>query len=130
MRVRAATPAQHAELLSVLDGAALQTDSEQIRNAIDRGDAFVAHSEREATHNRDETPPVLGGLVLDGSKIVAVAVRPGRRGHGIGRALVTAAKGRRKRLVMECEPSVRQFWEAVGFELSAQDNRLTGEWRE
>ncbi|WP_336325831.1 GNAT family N-acetyltransferase [Halovenus sp. HT40] len=134
MQVREATPSQHAELLSILDAAALQTDSEQTRAAIERGDVFVALPDRDSDGNRRDagSPPVLGALVLDGQKITAVAVRPGRRGQGIGRALVARAQQSSQRLVAEFDPGVAPFWEAVGFEASEQSGaeRLSGVWRE
>ncbi|MFT4947351.1 MAG: ribosomal protein S18 acetylase RimI-like enzyme [Natronomonas sp.] len=133
MLIREATPAQRAEVLSILDAAALQTDSEQIRGAIERGDAFVAVRERGSGDNpRDaESPPILGALVLDGTRITAIAVRPGRRGQGIGEALVSRAKRSRQCLVAEFDPGVRPFWETVGFEQPEQSGteRLTGVWR-
>lgn len=134
MQVREATPSQHAEILSILDAAALQTDSEQTRTAIECGDVFVALPDRDGDESRTDpdSPPVLGAVVLDGQKITAVAVRPGRRGQGIGRALVRRAQQSRQRLVAEFDPSVAPFWEAVGFEASEQSGaeRLTGLWRE
>lgn len=134
MQVREATPSQHAEVLSILDAAALQTDSEQTRAAIERVGVFVALPDRENDENRTdaESLPVLGALILDSQKVTAVAVRPGRRGQGIGRALVARAQQSHQRLVAEFDPGVAPFWEAVGFEASEQSGaeRLTGVWRE
>lgn len=131
MQVHPAIPEQHAELLSILDAAALQTDSEQTREAIEQGEVFVAVPERQSDSlTRSGSPPVLGTLVLDESKITAIAVRPGRRGQGIGRALVAHAQQSRTQIVAEFDPSVRPFWSAVGFELSEQSetDRLSGVW--
>ncbi|MES3518287.1 MAG: GNAT family N-acetyltransferase [Natronomonas sp.] len=64
----------------------------------------------------DDRP--VGGLVLDGSEIAAVAVCRGRRGEGIGSALVAAAATRRQPLVAEFRRSVRPFYEALGFEIT------------
>ena len=134
MQVREATPPRHAEVLSILDAAALQTDSEGIRAAIERGDVFIALPDRDSDRDQSEaeSQPILGALVLDGQKITAVAVRPGRRGQGIGRALVARAKECHQRLVAEFDPGVAPFWEAVGFEAAEQSGaeRLTGVWRE
>lgn len=108
MTVRLAEPSDHAELLGILDAAALQTDSEQVREAIERDAVFVA------TAGERET--ILGALVLSGTEILAVAVRPGRRGQGLGRRLVARAKRSRERLVAVHEHGVAPFWQAVGFE--------------
>lgn len=131
MQVRAAGTDRHAEILSILDAAALQTDSEQTREAIKRESVFVAIADRRGGETDPEPPPVLGALVLDDSEITAVAVRPGRRGQGIGRALVARAQRSRNRLVAEFDPGVRPFWEAVGFTVSEQseDRRLSGVWQ-
>lgn len=122
MSVRTADPSEHADVLSVLDAAALQTDSEQVRAAIERDVVFVA--------TPDEGETVLGALVLSGGEIVAVAVRPGRRGQGIGRRLVSRAKRSRERLVAVHERGVTPFWTAVGFEPAGEtDNgRLRAVW--
>ncbi|MFC7134649.1 MULTISPECIES: GNAT family N-acetyltransferase [Salinibaculum] len=109
VRVRDATVAELPDVLNVLDGAALRTDSGRLRAAIDRGEVLVAVA------GPDERR-VLGALVLDGEEITAVAVRPRRRGQGIGTELVEAAAERRDRLVAEFHPRVRPFWAAVGFD--------------
>ncbi|MXR50984.1 GNAT family N-acetyltransferase [Halovenus sp. WSH3] len=125
MRVREAAPPEYTELLSILDAAALRTDSDRIRAAIDRGAVLVALPDRP-----DGTDaPILGTLVLDGATIRAIAVRPGRRGQGVGRALVAHAQQSSQRLIAECDPGVRPFWEAVGFTITDESGgRLTGEW--
>lgn len=60
---------------------------------------------------------VLGALALVEEEIVAIAVRPGRRGQGIGTALVEAAAERRSRLVAEFDGHVRPFYETLEFEI-------------
>lgn len=69
---------------------------------------------------------ILGALVLDGAEIEAVAVRPGRRGQGIGSALVEAAAERRDELTAGFDPSVRPFYEALGFEITCEEKRCRG----
>jgi len=61
--------------------------SVRVREATD-DDALVALD--DATGEA----AILGTLVLDGTAIAAVAVRPRRRGQGVGTALVRAAAGR------------------------------------
>lgn len=71
---------------------------------------------------------VLGALALDGNEIVAVAVRPGRRGQGVGTALVEAAAECRPRLVARFDDRVHAFYEALGFEIepATQSDRYCG----
>jgi GNAT superfamily N-acetyltransferase len=127
MRIREPTLAQHAELLSILDAAALQTDSGQIQTAIERGDAFVAVPRRGSDGAEDA--PLLGALVLDDTEIAAIAVRPGRRGQGIGRSLVERAQQDRTHLIASFDPGVEPFWTAVEFEVIERNpDRLTGVW--
>jgi ribosomal protein S18 acetylase RimI-like enzyme len=122
MLVRSANSTEHAAVLSILDAAALQTDSDQIREAIERNDVFVAVATEQGT--------VLGALVLSGAEITAIAIRPGRRGQGLGRRLVAAAQRSRERLVAAFDPKVEPFWQAVGFERvgTAEDDRLRAVW--
>ena len=81
-----------------------------------------------ATANEQST--VLGALVLSEEEIVAVAVRPGRRGQGIGCRLVARAKRARERLVAVHEAGVAPFWESVGFERAGEtgNERLRAVW--
>lgn len=127
MAIREATADEYSEILSILDAAVLQTDPESVRGAIEAGTVLVAVSTGEQSGNRaaggtensrggDGT--VLGALVLDGNEITAVAVRPNRRGQGIGSALVTGALESSGRLVAEFDPGVGPFWESLGFEIS------------
>lgn len=133
MQIRAAAPGESAEIAAILNAAYLQTDTESIEQAVRSGNVLIAErpeNERSGAPESTETAPMLGALVLDGSEITAIAVRPGRRGQGIGRRLVTAARQRLGRVVAEFDPTVRPFWEAVGFEVSVLpgSDRLHGEY--
>jgi GNAT superfamily N-acetyltransferase len=121
--VRPARPAERASVLGILDGAALRTDAKRVWTAIEREDVLVA--------TPDHGDRLLGALVLDGSEIANVAVRPGRRGQGIGRALVAAAADRRDRLVAAFDPDRRPFYEALGFDVEpvAPDDPTTDRLR-
>lgn len=112
MQVRPATAEEVPTVMTVFDSAMLETDLETIRAAARNDDLLVAvESER-----------VLGACLLVGEAVDAIAVRPGRRGQGIGRALVEGAAERRDRLVADFDPRVRPFWASVGFEIeSAED---------
>lgn len=118
IRVREARRSELAAVLNVLDGAALETDADSVRESIDRGDVLVAVSDAEDGAD-DET--VLGALVLVGQEIEAIAVRRRRRGQGIATALVAAAAERRERLVAEFDAGVQPFYEALGFDIEPLD---------
>jgi GNAT superfamily N-acetyltransferase len=69
---------------------------------------------------------IVGALVLDGEHVAAVAVRPGRRGQGVGTALVEAAAARRDRLTADFDSGVRPFYESLGFDVERSDGRCRG----
>lgn len=116
MSVRAATLDDLPAVMGVLDGANLEVGAERVR-----------HRTPEEVLVATEGGRILGALVLDGDEVEAVAVRPGRRGQGIGSALVCAAAERRGRLVAEFDDRVRPFYEALGFEIDeGDDGRLRG----
>lgn len=111
MQIREATPGEVTTVLAVFDGAMLETDTTLVREAIDSGDLLVAVADDR----------VLGACLLSGTTIDAIAVRPGRRGQGIGRALVATAGEHRDRLVARFDVRVRPFWESLGFEIEPTD---------
>lgn len=116
--VRRATSGDRAAIRNVVDGADLSLDAGVLDAALDREAVYVAVS---------AAGTVLGSLVCDGTEIVAVAVRPGRRGQRIGSALVEAAVADHDRLVAEFNPAVRPFWESVEFEIEPlETGRLRG----
>ncbi len=122
MHVREATPDERPAVRNVLDGGLLAVDD--VADRIVAGDVLVA-----ATDGR-----LLGALVLDdcadGAHIVAVAVRPRRRGQGIGTALVEAAADRKGRLSADFDPPVRPFYEALGFRIEpVGGGRLRGTYQ-
>jgi GNAT superfamily N-acetyltransferase len=106
MRVRPATEPELPAVCNVLDGAGLRTDYDRLVGAMRREGLLVAVVERR----------VLGALVLEGHEITAIAVRPGRRGQGIGTELLEAAAERRSMLVAAFDERVAPFWHALGFE--------------
>jgi len=136
--VRPATTDDLTDVLGVLDAAALETDAGRVRLSIERDAAFVAV--RASDDTADAT--VLGALVAlprDAgdvgvtAEIDAVAVRRARRAQGIGCALVAAAAERYDRLVAEFDPTVRPFYESLGFAIGPVENsdreRYRGELR-
>ena len=101
-----------AAVRGILDAAMLRVEDA----ALEEGTTLVAAVEN----------CLLGTLVLDGEEIIAVAVRPGRRGQGVGTALVEAAADRRERLTAGFDPGVRPFYESLGFEIECDDGRCRG----
>lgn len=104
--IRAARGDEREAVLRVLEGALLEIDPAEVREAIGRGDVLVA---REEGHVR-------GALVLDGNHVEAVAVTRPHRATGIGSALVERA-AERGPLSADFRPTVRPFYESLGFEI-------------
>jgi GNAT superfamily N-acetyltransferase len=129
--VRPATAADVTGILGVVDAAALETGADRVRESVDRGDAFVAVRGETGGDSSGGSVTVLGALVLvdagertgglDTARIDGVAVRRGRRGQGIGRALVETAADRHDRLVAEFDAGVRPFYESLGFDIEPLD---------
>ena len=111
-RIRAATPGEYVTVRSILEAALLEVDD----GGLARSSVLVAASDGR----------ILGALVLRGVEIDAIAVRPGRRGQGIGRRLVEAAAKRRPRLLAGFDPSVRPFYIKLGFDVRCSGGRCRG----
>lgn len=114
-RVRPAVPSEYVTVRSIFEAALLEVEADLLR----RSSVLVA----------DEGGRILGALALRGSEIEAIAVRPGRRGQGIGAALVDRAAKRRPRLSAGFDPAVRPFYEALGFDIACEDGRCRGTLR-
>lgn len=133
MRVREATAEELAQVTNILDAAILQSAIDDLRQLISSGDVLVAVPEGAPESDNDKAATdsnrtIVGTVVVAGGEITAIAVRPGRRGQGIGRLLVETAADRYDRLVAEFDPRVRPFWEAVGFDIRSIEgsDRLRG----
>ena len=122
VEIRTATATEVDECAAILDGAMLQADRERLQARVSEDCVLVA------SRLDGDSGVILGTLVLDDSEITAVAVRPGRRGRGLGRALVAAAASRRKSLWAAFDPNVRGFYDSLGFDIEASDEsgRLRG----
>ncbi|MDZ7701004.1 MAG: GNAT family N-acetyltransferase [Halobacteriales archaeon] len=124
MEVRPATDGELPAAMTAFDGGGLAVAAERVRAGIGDGRVLAAV----------EADRLLGALLLephtapDTAEIEAVAVRPGRRGQGIGTALVAAAAERHERLVAGFDPRVEPFWASLGFEIEPGDgaDRLIG----
>lgn len=112
MKVRVATRTDYSTVRSICNAAMLDVDPGLYR----RSAVLVAESDG----------PIVGAVVLHGDEIEAIAVRPGRRGQGIGTTLVEAAARRRPHLAAGFDPAVRPFYERLGFDVSGEDDRCRG----
>jgi GNAT superfamily N-acetyltransferase len=114
--VRPAAPDDLVALMRVLDGALLDVDAEAVRARAAAGEVLRA----------DDDGRTVGVLVRDGPLVRAVAVRPDRRGEGVGRALVDRASAATDRLVADCRPGVAGFYESCGFRVVERAGRAYG----
>jgi GNAT superfamily N-acetyltransferase len=118
--VRPARADEYDDVMAVLEGALLEVDPGAVRSAVDADEALVAVDDGR----------VVGAAVLEpadaGAHLSAVAVRPARRGQGVGRALVAAAARRHGRLTAAFRPDVRGFYEACGFRVREEGERCRG----
>jgi len=110
--VRPATPDEYVTVRSILEGALLTVES----GLLARASVLVAVAADR---------PV-GALVLRGNEIEAIAVRPRRRGQGVGTALVAAAADRRPFLSAGFDPDVRPFYVELGFDVRCSAGRCRG----
>jgi GNAT superfamily N-acetyltransferase len=113
--VRAAVPSEYVTARSIFEAAMLEVAP----GLLSRSSVLLASEE-------DRT---LGALVLRGSEIEAIAVRPGRRGQGIGSMLVNEAANRRPYLSVGFDPDVRSFYVALGFDVACADGRCRGVYK-
>lgn len=125
MHVREATPDDHLAARSIFDGAMLQVPD------FHRAELLVA-----VVGDDDDSERVVGALAVhaeglhERGEIEAVAVRPRRRGQGIGTALVETAAERWTPLTAEFDERPRPFYEALGFEIETLENgRFLGTYR-
>jgi len=118
MHVRAACPDDHIGVRNVLDAGLLAIEETTLQAAITDGCVLVALD----SNFREDDGPVLGALVVADGTVEAVAVRPGRRGQGVGTALVEAALDRHGRLEAAFDERVRPFWESLGIAIDSREN--------
>lgn len=122
---REATLEELSAVMGILDGAMLEIDVSRVRARIAEGRVLVAVADGR----------LLGAVVWiprdDRRHVEAIAVRPGRRGQGIGTALVHEILDGTTGLTAEFDAAVRPFYAALGFELEAiVDGRYRGTLRE
>jgi GNAT superfamily N-acetyltransferase len=113
--VRAAVPAEYVTARSIFEAALLGVAPGLLR----RSSVLLAC----------EDDRILGALVLRGSEVEAIAVRPGRRGQGLGSMLIEKAATRRPHLSAGFDPAVRPFYAALGFDIACEGGRCRGVYR-
>lgn len=117
MQVRPASADDRVGIHTVLDAGLLEIETTTLQTAISDGRVLVALEPRTG----DADGPILGALVVADDSVVAVAVRPGRRGQGIGTTLVEAALEEYGDLEASFDERVRPFWEALGITIETRD---------
>jgi GNAT superfamily N-acetyltransferase len=112
-----------ADAVSVLEAAMLEVDAGRVRTLASGGadggavnGAVLVATGGGHTSRSTDGGVILGALVLDERRIEALAVRPRRRGQGIGSALVRAAGDRADGPVVAAfDAHLREFYERLGF---------------
>lgn len=123
MQVKRASKDDRVGIHNVLDAGLLEIDATTLRGAVSDGRVLVALESRPT----EDDGPILGALVVVEETIAAVAVRPGRRGQGIGTSLVETALDRYGNLDVAFDERVRPFWESLGIAVeSIEDDRHRG----
>ncbi len=143
--VRVATAEDRLAVARIVDAAALEVEG--LVDHLDAGDVLVAVEQRPEVRGERESSPevrgeresspeageavdsrerVLGAVVLEprerGARVAAIAVRRRLRDRGVGTALIEAAREREGRLVAEFDPSVRPFYDSLGFSIERLRN--------
>jgi len=140
LRVRRGEPADYLAARRLLDAALLAVDGDRLRERLDRArpPVLLAVGDPGAGDGDERVDGVL--VPADGTdpvavRVEAIAVRHGRRGRGIGRALLEAAAevaaerappGVDPRVTAAFDDRVRPFYEACGFGIERRDGRLWG----
>ena len=108
-------------VMNVFDGADLEVSAEAVSKHIGREEVLVA---------RSEAGIVLGALVgrprERDVRIEPIAVRPGRRGQGIGTRLIREAGDRWGRLTAAFDRELAPFYRQAGFEIDCEKHRCHG----
>ncbi|MFB6221955.1 MAG: GNAT family N-acetyltransferase [Halolamina sp.] len=117
IELRRATEDDAMPVIRVLHGALLEIDGETVRRAVARDDVIVAEADGW----------IVGALVLEDNHIDTLAVRREFRTQGIGSALVeTAVADIGGPVTADFRAGVRGFWQDLGFEIEAEDDRFYG----
>lgn len=119
--VRDAREDELATVMNVLDGAALEIDASAVRERMP-GCVLVAVADGRVVGAYVVEPPGRERRTGDvnpraGAHVDAIAVRPGRRGQGVGASMVESGAARWGTLTAEFDERVRPFYESLGFDV-------------
>ncbi len=112
VEIRSAVPREYVSIRSIFEAALLEIETGLLR----RTSVLIAVEEGR----------ILGAIALRGAEIEAIAIRPRRRGQGIGSMLINEAANRRPTLAAGFDPSVRPFYASLGFNIVCEDDRCRG----
>ncbi len=117
VELRRATEDDAMPVIRVLHGALLEIDGATVRRAVRREDVIVAEA----------ADWIVGSLVLEDNHIDTLAVRREFRNQGIGSALIeTAVSDVGGPVTADFRAGIRGFWQDLGFEIEAEDDRFYG----
>lgn len=122
MTIRTGRPEERPAIMNVLDGADLAVSPTRVEELLATDHVLVSES---------ESGTVIGALVAvprsSGAHVEGIAVRPGRRGQGVGSALLEAAAARWDRVTADFEPGLGEFYRTNGFEVTSTGDRYRAE---
>lgn len=137
IEIRRGRPADFLPIVRLFEGALLEIDPEAIRGRLDQEPVeaiFVATIERNGTDSAgppSESTPI-GAIWLDTSEppvsVEAIAVAPRYRRRGIGRTLCERAADEHGSLVARFDERVRPFYDALGWSIEPEGDRLLGRY--
>jgi GNAT superfamily N-acetyltransferase len=120
LSIRAARPGEHVAVATILDAGLLVTPD--LGPRIERGEVCVAVDENvvgAALFARTDGVETTSEQTVH---VEAIAVRPRRRGQGIGRRLIEHLASDAERVTAEYPDDVSPFYEACGFEVESVDD--------
>lgn len=103
--IEGATAADATAVVTLFDRALLSFDRETITQRIDRGTVIVAR----------QPNGLCGALLFAGNYVEAIAVKPGWRNRGIGRAMIERLAEERAPLTAGCREQVCPFFRSLGW---------------
>ena len=141
LSIHTATDEDFLAVIGLFEAALLDVETDRLRALLtdtDPGFVLLATTTGRSSDSRSTGRRPVGAIAVDtafgcdpghrNAHIVAIAVRPQRRGRGIGRTLIELAADRvaPRPLSARFDPRVRPFYAACGFDIEPRDGRLWG----